>query len=115
MRTILPVVPHLMEITVLLLCFFMGVANLATNRLKRSFTMNKFILATAAVALSASTAFAGMYGDTAETESDPFVPVETAAASSSAGGVGTALAVIAGVAIVAALANADSSSSSGSN
>ncbi|WGW04255.1 hypothetical protein [Tropicibacter oceani] len=79
--------------------------------------MNKFILATAAVALSASTAMAGMYGDTAETETDPYVPVEVAASSSSAaGGVGTALAVIGGLVVVGALAAAndgDSSSSTG--
>lgn len=74
--------------------------------------MNKFVLATAAVALSATSAFAGMYGDTAETESDPFVPV--AAASSSAPGIATAAAVIGGIVVVTALANGGNGSSSSS-
>lgn len=43
--------------------------------------MNKFILATAAVAFSASAAFAGTYGSTDTSDPDPFVPV--AAQSSS--------------------------------
>lgn len=79
--------------------------------------MNKIILASTVVALSASTAFAGMYGDTADTETDPYIPVETAAASSSAGslgagGLGTALAVVGGVVLVGSLMNTSSSSGS---